>query len=80
MIIGFLGCSYSSYACHKEKKDATCTQSQAKEKINKNDKINCLYGAPSSDFKSVESQQNKKESDSKKKDDSESKKKNEKSK
>ena len=80
-IIGILGCSISSNACHhKEKKETSCTQSQAKEKINKQEDIICLYGTPRSKFKSVKSQQNKKESDSKKKDDSESKKKKEKSK
>lgn len=79
-LIGILGCSYSSYACHKEKKDTTCTQSQAREKINKNEKINCLYGVPSSEFKSVESKQDKTDTNNKKKDNSESKKKSENSK
>ena len=76
-LIGILGCSISSNACHhKEKKETTCTQSQAREKINKNEKINCLYGVPSSEFKSVESKQDKTDSNNKKKDNSESKKKN----
>ena len=66
-LIGILGCSISSNACHhKEKKETSCTQSKSNVKIN-NEKVICLYGTPKPGYKPVESQQSKEKSDNKKK-------------
>lgn len=54
VIIGIIGYSSSSYACHKHEKSTSCTKSESTIKIGKAGDFSCMYGVPKSNFETLD--------------------------